>query len=567
MASPVNLRAIVGLVDRASAPLRGIGRGFSGVAMRARLAQISLARMAKTAGMAQMVQRLGAAGKAAGALWQSLKQAALWMASLAGVAAGGGLAAIMSGGASRGDAIAKEAARIGIGVEAYQELAYAAKQADIEQTLFDKSMQKAGKSIADAASGKNKDLSALYSRMGIALRDQNGQLRNSADILPELADAFRRNENPVLRTRMAMALFGEEGARMVDMLVDGSEALARQREEARKYGVLTEEQVAALSRLDNGYKFVGASLRGVTDLIAAQLAPVLAPILEDMANWIAANREWIATNIGDAVKSMVLWLKSFDGDAVKQWLKDTAASVRSVVSFFGGWRNVIIAVIVLLNAGLILNVMKLIGALGLLGLSTVKVAAALILMAGTQVIGAIGSLVTALRAGYGAMAALNLVMAANPIGLVIIAVAALIAAGVLLWRNWDAVKEKLSGVWDWIRSAAASLYEAMKPVLEALKFVMKWSPAGIAIRAGKSVLGIGGDGEDGAGALGQKIARGRGDLRSEQRSRSADGQRGEGEVTAVVDFRNLPRGATVKTESKGRVRPRQRVGYAMERVE
>lgn len=44
-------------------------------------------------------------------------------------------------------------------------------------------------------------------------------------------------------------------------------------------------------------------------------------------------------------------------------------------------------------------------------------------------------------------AALNAVMSANPIAMVIIAIAALIGIGVALYKNWDKVKETLSNLW------------------------------------------------------------------------------------------------------------------------
>jgi hypothetical protein len=44
----------------------------------------------------------------------------------------------------------------------------------------------------------------------------------------------------------------------------------------------------------------------------------------------------------------------------------------------------------------------------------------------------------------------NLVLYANPIGLVVVAVLALIAAGALLIANWDTVKEWFSGFFDWL---------------------------------------------------------------------------------------------------------------------
>jgi hypothetical protein len=39
-------------------------------------------------------------------------------------------------------------------------------------------------------------------------------------------------------------------------------------------------------------------------------------------------------------------------------------------------------------------------------------------------------------------------VSANPVGLVIAGIAALIAIGVLLWQNWDTVKDKTKQIWD-----------------------------------------------------------------------------------------------------------------------
>lgn len=52
-----------------------------------------------------------------------------------------------------------------------------------------------------------------------------------------------------------------------------------------------------------------------------------------------------------------------------------------------------------------------------------------------------------------AMIAFNLVMAANPITLVVLAITALIAAGVALYMNWDIIKVKASELWIAIETA------------------------------------------------------------------------------------------------------------------
>ena len=61
-----------------------------------------------------------------------------------------------------------------------------------------------------------------------------------------------------------------------------------------------------------------------------------------------------------------------------------------------------------------------------------------------------------------AMQALNVVFAANPIGLVVAAVAALIAIFVALWNNCEEFREFWINLWDAIKEFAVSAWEAIK---------------------------------------------------------------------------------------------------------
>lgn len=61
-----------------------------------------------------------------------------------------------------------------------------------------------------------------------------------------------------------------------------------------------------------------------------------------------------------------------------------------------------------------------------------------------------------------AQAALNAVMAANPIGLVIAAVAGLVAAFVVLWNKSEGFREFWIGLWDKIKEGAGSAWEWIK---------------------------------------------------------------------------------------------------------
>lgn len=68
-----------------------------------------------------------------------------------------------------------------------------------------------------------------------------------------------------------------------------------------------------------------------------------------------------------------------------------------------------------------------------------------------------------------AQAALNAVMAMNPIWMVAIAVGVLIAAGILLYKNWDEISAFLTKTWDSLKTTAISVWEAIKSF-----FVTTW---------------------------------------------------------------------------------------------
>ena len=112
--------------------------------------------------------------------------------ALAGVATVGGLGALIDRSISAADAIGKTADKIGVGVEALQELRFAAKASGVEQQTLDMALQRFTRRAAEAAQGTGEAKDAL-AQMGIALRDQSGNLRSSEDLLGDVADAFARS--------------------------------------------------------------------------------------------------------------------------------------------------------------------------------------------------------------------------------------------------------------------------------------------------------------------------------------------------------------------------------------
>lgn len=106
-----------------------------------------------------------------------------------------------------------------------------------------------------------------------------------------------------------------------------------------------------------------------------------------------------------------------------------------------------------------------------------------------KVLTLVGSITRAIQVLQPVMVALNAVMAANPIGIIVMAIAGLVAAFIALWNNcegfrnfwiglWDNIKEVFNAVVDWLRQAVQDVItffqELPTKIGEAIDAVINW---------------------------------------------------------------------------------------------
>ena len=139
----------------------------------------------------------------------------------------------------------------GVGIETLQEYRYAAQQAGIAQRTFDTALQRATRRIGEAAQGQG-ELLKTVAELGIQLRDNEGNLRSTEDVLDDFADHLAQTSDQGDRLRIAFKLFDAEGARLVTLFQRGSRGVRELREEARATGqVLSEDLVRGAKSLSD----------------------------------------------------------------------------------------------------------------------------------------------------------------------------------------------------------------------------------------------------------------------------------------------------------------------------
>lgn len=70
--------------------------------------------------------------------------------------------------------------------------------------------------------------------------------------------------------------------------------------------------------------------------------------------------------------------------------------------------------------------------------------------------------------------ALNAALSMNPIGIVVMAIAGLVAAIVLLWNKSETFRSIVIGVWEAIKTAAETVWNAIKRVIEVVWNAIEW---------------------------------------------------------------------------------------------
>lgn len=355
----------------------------------------------------------------------------------AATAVGFSLSQMMSKFLDTGDAIDKASIRLGIGAERLQSLQYAAKMSGATAEDMNGALGKLNENIAKAAAGKNEELASLFKKLGISLRDANGHVRTAADVLPEFADAIQRNTNSSVRARMAIAAFGDAGQKLIPMLQDGSNGLADMEKRAHDLGLtMSQDDVKAAASLGDKFTDLGSVFDSFGNTISAKLAPVLGPLIDDLTEFLAKNKDAFAGRLSEAVSKLADSLKKVDFEKLANEAMDCFHAIGVLYDKIGGFDTILKALAALMAGKVIIAIGSFVGSLLTLGQS---------FFALIPIIKAVG-----------------IAFVANPIGAVITAIA---AGAALIISNWDKVGPFFTGLWNGITGIFTSAVSNIEKVI------------------------------------------------------------------------------------------------------
>jgi hypothetical protein len=334
-----------------------------------------------------------------------------------GLIAGGiGLGTFITDAVGAGSELVKLSQTTGASVEALQRLQYAAKQSGVSTEAMSGALVRLNRSIVEAMKPAKKkgvnEFAAAFRAAGISMAEL--RTLKSEEIFLRLSSAIANMSSQTNKAALAQKLLGKTGAELIPVMNEGAWGINALGDELAATGAIMDDATARSAKAfgDTMLK-MGQHVRGLAYDILKELLPSMIGAAGGMDEWITANKEWLKTEIIQVVRDLV-----GIGTAFVNLVKNDI--IPAISALRPAW-DAIVTVLGKNNA---------------------------MLLAFTGVVAP--GIITALFAIGKAVLGLVAVLAANPIGAAIIAIA--VAAG-LIWKYWEPISAFFVGLWEGVKTA------------------------------------------------------------------------------------------------------------------
>ncbi len=379
----------------------------------------------------------------------------------AGVAVGGAAVGMANKFAETADTIDKTSMKMGISSDAFQELQYAMGQVGVSQENFEKGLGRLNQRLAKTDT--NEKYRKAIQSIGVSTEDTNGKTRDADAVFMETVKSLHQMEDSTKQAALAQEIFGTRTAReLMPAIVAGGDAISDLRSEAQDMGVVIgEDSVKAGVLWADTMDKAKNALGGLFNSIAADALPVLQKLLDKIMDNMPAIQSTVSSamsKVGDFIKQAfekaqpaIDWIGNTGIPLAKDAISGMLGTAKTFYNFISNnWSTI---KPLLIGIGIALASVK----TAMLALSVVQ-----------TVTGFIKAFRVATAAARLSMLGLNGAMLANPMTWVVAGIVAVIAAGVLLIKNWDKVSQFLVNTWNWIKELAITVFNGI------VEFFKEW---------------------------------------------------------------------------------------------
>lgn len=398
-----------------------------------------------------------------------------------------GLSALTLKSALAADDLNTLAKQSGFSTADIQKWQYASDLIDVSIDDIVKSAAKMKKNMISTS----KTTIAAWDQLGIKVKDSNGHLRNSTTVFYETLTALSKVQNETERDTLAMTLFGKSADSLAGIVDDGGAALQELAGKAEKAGViLSQDTLDGANALNDKVDTLKATVKGFAGKVGSELAGRASKALDVVGShfskafntspmdWLNGKLDtltakldsWIAggglERLADLLVNGVQLGAQKAGDMLQKagdsmaWCKEHTKTLKTGVKLLAA----AFALVKLAEFNRTVSS----GGNALLGLGKTVL----------TMTGLLGGQAAATSTATVAQTGLNAALRANPVGFVITVLEALIAVGVLVYKNWDWLKAGAQSLWNKFKDVSirigTAFSGAFNKVKNAAKTALEW---------------------------------------------------------------------------------------------
>lgn len=202
-----------------------------------------------------------------------------------------------------GDDLNTLSEQTGLTTDQLQELQYMSAFIDVDVNTVTGSLRKLTMQMDNAKGGTGAAAEA-FAALGVAVTDENGQLRDNYDVFLDTIDALGTIDNQTQRDALAMDIFGRSATELNTMIAAGSDEMRAYAQEAHDVGaVLSNDMVQDLAAAQDAADTVTNKFNAMKNGIVAQFAPAISEALGGFVDVLAGSKP-LEEFIGDMMEHL-----------------------------------------------------------------------------------------------------------------------------------------------------------------------------------------------------------------------------------------------------------------------
>ena len=311
----------------------------------------------------------------------------------------------------------------GMSAKSIQEWQHVAKIAGVETETITNAVEGLVRRLPQLEAEGGRSTEQLK-KLGLSFKDLDAM--HPDEMIDTLVKSLSDMEDPLERNAIGSSLFGGSWKDIAPILSVGSDNLDDLKNRAHELGtVMGDDALNKANEFRQGMVELKSSFQGAFQEIASKFMPIL---VDEVVPFIQNQVIPAVQNFAEKIANIIEWFKGLSPEMQK-------------------------------------NILVTIGLLAALGPLLIIIGKVITVV--TTAVKWFGLISAAVAKAGGVMAVVT-----GPIGWVVAAIVALIAIGVLLWKNWDTIKEKALQLYDGIKETFANIGSAiMAPIEKAKNFV------------------------------------------------------------------------------------------------